>query len=106
MPDHGLANRHRAGRPALSGDQMESMAFAYIHNSATGLQRSLWNCIQTPRGNKDECMRQRVPAATATAPPAAAAPELAGVRRKERFEVVKIAPPVTSPQVMVPPVKP
>ncbi|WP_176594980.1 MULTISPECIES: cell wall hydrolase [Sphingobium] len=94
-----------AGLP-LSGDQMESMAFAYIHNSATGLQRSLWNCILTPRGNKDECMRQRVPAATATAPPAAAAPELAGVRRKERFEVVKIAPPTTPPQVMVPPVKP
>jgi len=93
-----------AGLP-LSGDQMENMAFAYIHNGATGLQRSLWNCIQTPRGNKDECMRQRIPAATATAPPAAP-PELVGVRRKERFEVVKIAPPATPPQVMVPPVKP
>lgn len=72
----------------LSGDQMESMAFAYIHNSATGLQRSLWNCIQTPRANKDECMRQRVPAA------AAAPQELAGAGRKERFETVKITPPV------------
>ncbi|KEQ52739.1 cell wall hydrolase [Sphingobium chlorophenolicum] len=79
----------------LSGDQMESMAFAYIHNSATGLQRSLWNCLQTQRANKDECMRQRIP----TAP----APELAGVRRKERFEVVKIAPP---PPVVAAPAKP
>ncbi|AJR24619.1 MULTISPECIES: cell wall hydrolase [Sphingobium] len=83
----------------LSGDQMESMAFAYIHNSATGLQRSLWNCFQTPRGNKDECMLQRNPRAAAPPPPAAA-PELAGVRRKERFEVVKIAPP--SPAVTAP----
>src|SRR3546814_4599941 len=56
----------------LSGDQMESMAFAYIHNSATGLQRSLWNCFQTPRGNKDECMLQRNPRAAVPAPPAAA----------------------------------
>ncbi|WP_313806765.1 cell wall hydrolase [Sphingobium sp.] len=94
-----------AGLP-LSGDQMESMAFAYIHNSATGLQRSLWNCVQTPRGNREECMRQRVPAAATAAPPPAAPPELAGVRRKERFEVVKITPPMPPPKVMAPPVKP
>lgn len=90
-----------AGLP-LSGDQMESMAFAYIHNDATGLQRALWNCIQTPRGNKDECMRQRVPTATASATPPAA-PELAGVRRKERFETVKITPP---PPVIAVPAQP
>ncbi|WP_176590107.1 cell wall hydrolase [Sphingobium sp. EM0848] len=90
----------------LSGDQMESMAFAYIHNSATGLQRALWNCVQTPRDNKEECMRQRVPVATASATPPAE-PELSGVRRKERFETVKIAPP-SAPvaQMVVPPVKP
>lgn len=92
-----------AGLP-LSGDQMENMAFAYIHNSATGLQRSLWNCTQTPRDNKDECMRQRVPAA-APVPPIAV-PDLSGVRRKERFEVVKIVPPSPPPQVAVPPAKP
>jgi len=96
-----------AGLP-LSGDQMESMAFAYIHNSATGLQRSLWNCASTPRADKDECMRQRLPAATAATAPAPA-PELAGVRRKERFETVKITPPsvpVVPPQVIVPTAKP
>lgn len=91
----------------LSGDQMESMSFAYIHNVATGLQRSLWNCGQTPRANTGECMRQRVPTAVAPvvgpeakpAPP----PALDGVRRKERFETVRIAPPVAAPTVVVPP---
>lgn len=90
-----------AGLP-LSGNQMESMTFAYIHNAASGLQRSLWNCAQVPRSSRGECMRQRVPAAAAaqsadgnvskTPPPA-----LNGVRRRERFETVKIAPPALPP---------
>jgi spore germination cell wall hydrolase CwlJ-like protein len=74
----------------LSGDQMESMSFAYIHNSGTGLQRALWNCEQSPRENKAECMRQRVPVEQVNVPP-----PLTGVRRKERFETVKIVPPAT-----------
>lgn len=73
----------------LSGDQMESMSFAYIHNAATGLQRALWNCGQNPRENKGECMRQRVPTVQVEVPP-----PLAGVRRKERFETVTIVPAV------------
>lgn len=73
----------------LSGDQMESMSFAYIHNSGTGLQRALWNCGQTARENKGECMRQRVPTEQVNVPP-----PLNGVRRKERFETVTIVPPV------------
>jgi hypothetical protein len=82
----------------LTQPQMDAMAFAYIHNVGAGLQRSLWNCAQTPRSTPGECMRQRVPAAAAPAPPAnpasakAAAPVLEGVRRKERFETVKITP--------------
>ncbi|HEX7741200.1 MAG TPA: cell wall hydrolase [Sphingobium sp.] len=76
----------------LSGDQMESMSFAYIHNVATGLQRALWNCAQTPRGDDAECMRQRTPAAASA--DKLLPPTLDGVRRKERFETVKIAPPV------------
>ena len=91
----------------LSGDQMESMSFAYIHNVATGLQRSLWNCTQNQRGNASECMRQRLPAA-ASAPTAdqqvkVMLPALDGVRRKERFETVRIAPPAVAPTVLVPP---
>ncbi len=95
----------------LSGDQMETMTFAYIHNATTGLQRARWNCSQVPRPNGADCMVQRLP--TAAPPPAAASAEaqgtdgnksvaaLAGVRKKERFETVKIAPP--APPVKVGP---
>ncbi|MFK4792341.1 cell wall hydrolase [Sphingobium sp. ZW T5_29] len=82
-------------RLPLTGDQMESMTFAYIHNAATGLQRSLWNCTQSPRASAGECMRQRNPAPVSAPDPTASvvAPILGGVRRKERFETVKIVPP-------------
>lgn len=79
-----------AGLP-LADAQLGAMAFAYIHNVAGGLQRTLWNCAQSPRANQAECMRRRVPA---TAPPA---PELSGVRRKERYETVTIAPTIPRP---------
>ena len=73
----------------LSGDQLENMSFAYIHNAGTGLQRALWNCGQTPREDRGECMRQRVPVEQVKVAP----PPLQGVRKKERFETVTIAPP-------------
>ena len=73
-----------------SAAQIETMSFGYIHNAGIGLQRALWNCKQTPRAVKSECMRQRIPVAAAPAPSPDAT--LAGVRRKERFETVKIAP--------------
>ncbi|BBF69184.1 cell wall hydrolase [Sphingomonas bisphenolicum] len=76
-----------AGLP-LSDAQMATMSFAYIHNAGSGLQRALWNCAQTPRTAKGECMRQRLPTIVPTLPTEA----LAGVRRKGRFETVKIAP--------------
>ena len=78
-----------AGLP-LDDAQLTAMSFAYIHNVDSGLQRALWNCDQTPRAVKGDCMRQRVPM-VATAAPAQAG--LSGVRRKERFETVTIRPP-------------
>ncbi|HKY81378.1 MAG TPA: cell wall hydrolase [Sphingobium sp.] len=120
----GMAQTFCAGRPEcrimawrageaptgfpLSGDQMESMAFAYIHNASTGLQRSLWNCSQSPRANATECMRRSLAApAAAPHPPAKveATPPLTGVRRKERFETVRIVPPASpaTPTPVIPP---
>lgn len=81
-----------AGLP-LTEPQMAAMSFAYIHALGSGLQRALWNCAQTPRALPRDCMRDRVPRAAAAAQPPAQS-GLAGVRRKERFEMVKIAPPV------------
>jgi hypothetical protein len=73
---------------------MESMAFAYIHNVGSGLQRSLWNCAMTPRAAPAECMRARVPTVMPPAPIRSSVGELSGVRR--RFETVTIKP-VTPP---------
>ncbi|CCW16304.1 hypothetical protein EBBID32_6370 [Sphingobium indicum BiD32] len=77
-----------AGLPLAPG-QIETMSFAYIHSAVTGLQRALWNCDQNPRADKRDCMRRRVPIAM-PAPPSPTG--LAGVRRMDRFETVKIAP--------------
>lgn len=91
----------------LSLAQLAAMRFSYIHDAGTGLQKSLWNCAQSPRANKQECMRQRVPVVIPPPAPvlgAAGDPpaNLSGVRRKERFETVKIAPPVTPAPIAVP----
>ncbi|HUD95363.1 cell wall hydrolase [Sphingobium sp.] len=82
----------------LGDGEIESMSFAYIHNAGSGLQRALWNCAQTPRAIQSQCMRQRVP--TVMVPPAVTPGDsgLAGIRRKERFETVKIGPPDTAPK--------
>ena len=92
----------------LNDAQLEAMSFAYIHYVGNGLQRALWNCSQFPRPTKAECMRQRVPTATPAPPPAAViVPSLDGVRRKERFETVKIAPaPPATPPIVTPKVTP
>jgi spore germination cell wall hydrolase CwlJ-like protein len=79
-----------AGLP-MSDPQLDAMSFAYIHNVGSGLQRALWNCDQTPRTAKAECMRRSVPGANAAA--SSSGTGLNGVRRKGRFETVKITPP-------------
>ena len=73
---------------------LAAMRFSYIHDTQNGLQRALWNCDQTPRADKRDCMRRRVPVAM-PAPPAPTG--LAGVRRMDRFETVKIAPAPGTP---------
>ena len=78
----------------LSLDNLMSMRFSYIHDVQNGLQRALWNCTATPRSNKSECMRDRLP--VVMPPTATQLPQLSGVRRKERFETVKITPPPIS----------
>ncbi|MDO7833830.1 cell wall hydrolase [Sphingobium sp. HBC34] len=102
-----------AGLP-LGDAQLAAMSFAYIHNVESGLQRALWNCAQTPRTARGDCMRQRIPtiapaasAQTGTIPPGISQTGLSqtgmsqaglsGVRRKQRFETVTIRPPDAPP---------
>ncbi|MEA3387664.1 cell wall hydrolase [Sphingobium sp. CCH11-B1] len=70
---------------------MAAMRFSYIHDATNNLQKALWNCSRTPRIVKAQCMRDRIPVAV----PSAAATDtgLPGIRRKTRFETVRIAPP-------------
>lgn len=63
---------------------LPAMAFSYIHDAATGLQRALWNCDRTPRANPADCMRRQVGPAVPLPP---------GVRRK-RYEDVRISAPL------------
>lgn len=83
---------------------LAAMRFSYIHDAASGLQKSLWNCARTPRAIKAQCMRERVPVAAVPLPSSAGAadPGLAGVRRKDRFETVRIAPPSPPPSSSAP----
>ncbi|MFD1103541.1 cell wall hydrolase [Sphingobium olei] len=70
---------------------MAAMRFSYIHDATTNLQKALWNCSRTPRAVKAQCMRDRIPMAN---PPVATSDAgLSGVRRKMRFETVRIASP-------------
>ena len=70
----------------LNDAALDAMAFAYIHDARTGLQRALWNCAQTPRAVQGQCMRARNPAARAAAQP-----------RPQRYETVRLAPMPTAP---------
>ncbi|MDX3911417.1 MAG: cell wall hydrolase [Sphingobium sp.] len=90
-----LAWNDRAAVPRsfpISETALSSMAFSYIHDAASGLQRALWNCTRTPRPNRAECMRVREPAA-AVAPPAVAPTGVAPPAKGKPPETVVITKP-------------
>lgn len=75
---------------------LSTMAFSYIHDAATGLQRAMWNCRSHPRAMPGECMREREPAATApaAAPAAGTPPPVAPtVKPERRSEQLILKPP-------------
>ncbi len=81
-------------------ERLASMSFSYMISAKANLVRTLWNCAQTPRADETQCMRRdtgRRPVLIPNAPPPAAAEVLSGVRRKDRFETVKIVPPASAP---------
>jgi Cell Wall Hydrolase len=40
----------------LEPQERAAIAFSYLRNRSTGLQKSLWNCALFPRANKQECL--------------------------------------------------
>ena len=72
----------------LTTDQVAAMAFSYLRDRDTGVERTLWNCTRYPRPDRRQCMKQQVlltavPVAAATPTPVATpVAELGGVRRK------------------------
>ncbi|WP_322965924.1 cell wall hydrolase [Sphingomonas fuzhouensis] len=75
----------------LTPAQMQTMAFSYLRDTASGLERTLWNCKLYPHMPAGRCMKRQtltvippapVPTPTPMASPSPAAPgELNGVRR-------------------------
>ncbi len=81
----------------LAPEQVATMAFSYLRDRDTGVEKALWNCAQTKRPDRRQCMKQQVlltaspaPAATPSAAAAKQPDELVGVRRK-----ADVAPPTT-----------
>lgn len=67
------AARTPGGFPIMDG-LLDAMAYSYMRGE--GIERSLWNCEQHPRGNKSQCMIDRNPVkvafgASGAAPPSA-----------------------------------
>lgn len=97
-----------APKPGTSrAAQLESMSFSYMISAKSNLVRTLWNCAQTPRFDEAQCMRRGGAARPVIMPPAALKGQdetggLSGVRRKERFETVRITPPAPPPGGIAP----
>ncbi|WP_425229901.1 cell wall hydrolase [Sphingomonas sp.] len=90
----------------LAAEQVATMTFAYLRDRPAGLERTLWNCRQSPRLSRTDCMKVQVlspPAETpapAPLPLATATPrgpaELTGVHRRGASPAVAPAPADTS----------
>jgi hypothetical protein len=89
---------------------LPTMAFSYIQDSHTGLQRALWNCKVYPRAAQQECMRDRESTAGAapvitlyalplprTTPPDVKPPAFSLPAKPDKHVIV--TPPETSPAV-------
>lgn len=61
-------NRRAPTKMPVTDDQLSAMAFSYLRNRSSGLDKVLWNCDVFPRPDANQCMKQRVvPAPTVPA---------------------------------------
>jgi hypothetical protein len=61
-------------RLPVADEFLPSMAFSYLRNRSSGLDKALWNCDLFPRGDASQCMKSR-PAKTASPPQGAGSPQ-------------------------------
>ncbi|WP_345907695.1 hypothetical protein [Sphingomonas sp. UBA4815] len=88
-----MAWRDTAATPEavpLTPVQMETMAFSYLRDPETGIERTLWNCTLYPAMKGTRCMKRQtltvlpITPSMTTQPNAAPTPafgDLAGIRR-------------------------
>ena len=53
-------NRRAPTKMPVTDDQLAAMAFSYLRNRSTGLDKVLWNCDVFPRPDPSQCMKQRL----------------------------------------------
>lgn len=85
----------------LQPQQIAGMSFAYLRDRPAGLERTLWNCQQTPRPERTQCMKVQVllppppppppPMPTPTPTPLASPAPLRG---PEELDGIRRRPPI------------
>ncbi len=64
-------------RLPVADEFLPSMAFSYLRNRSSGLDKALWNCDLFPRPDTSQCMKARPAKTTAAQPEPISPPEVA-----------------------------
>jgi len=92
---------------AQTPDQIAAMTFSYRRDREIEVERSLWNCQQTPRPAKNQCMRQQVLLGPTPVPTPTPTPAAVPTRGPADLDGVRRAPgPATSPPGATPSPRP
>ena len=93
----------------LTPEQVATMTFSYLRDRPVGIEKLLWNCQQSPRTLRLECMKVQVlaPVATRPAPTSELLPtagytqrgpaDLTGVRRRAADPAAPVVAPEPTP---------
>ena len=93
----------------LTPEQVATMTFSYLRDRPAGIEKALWNCQQTQRSKRTECMKVQVltvstlPSIPTASPTGAPVPaprgpiELGGVRRRATGTFAPAVPATPQP---------
>lgn len=74
----------------VSEEALATMAFSYLRNEKGAFEKALWNCTRFPRSETGQCMKTRVPVASALPVKAASAPARGMLTREEKGELIPV----------------